>query len=152
MARGRSIRASLTALAALVGCADQGAGPAMPVRHDALPAAALAAGTAGSIPADGLLMVGMDASHVDDLLGRPERVMTAGPAQWWRYTMGKCAIDVFLIAQDPAGTLVVNHVTIGAGPGPGAGTLLAQPCEKLATHLNQAATRSEAPSPELQEH
>jgi hypothetical protein len=124
MAHGRTIRASLMALASLpallAGCAADSVVPGDPalVSPDdpapAVAAAKAAPAAAGELP-DGLVLVGMESGRVDDLLGRPEMVMNAGPAQWWRYELGDCAIEVFLIAPtDAAGPdeLVVSHVTV----------------------------------------
>jgi hypothetical protein len=123
MSRGRTIRAALLALAgpllALTGCAANGSAPdpagAMPPGSPS-PATnpALAAANVAGKPPGGLALVGLEAGQLDRLLGQPELVMNAGPAQWWRYPLGDCVIEVFLIETSEQGRprQEVSHVRI----------------------------------------
>ncbi len=165
MAHGRTIRMALVPLAGalLAACAADSVvpgGPPLVVRTEPAPPppasamAGAATGAADELP-DGMLLVGMTAGRVDDLLGRPEMVMNAGPAQWWRYAVGGCTVEVFLIARDSADAddLVVSHVTVHSPARPGAETDL-QSCRKPGADVAQAASLAlaDATSPASRMH
>jgi hypothetical protein len=152
MAHGRTIRMALAPLAGalLAACAADSVvpgGPPLVVRTEPAPpppvpataTATAATGAADGLP-DGMLLVGMTASRVDDLLGRPEMVMNAGPAQWWRYAVGGCTVEVFLIARDSADPddLVVSHVAVRSSARPGTETDL-RSCRKPGADVARAA-------------
>ncbi|HWL67195.1 MAG TPA: hypothetical protein VNS22_02300 [Geminicoccus sp.] len=63
-------------------------------------------------------LVGMNAHQLDAMFGTPEMVMNAGPAQWWRFHLDGCAIEVFLITTEKG--MVVRHAAVerqlDAGP------------------------------------
>jgi hypothetical protein len=86
---------------------------------------------------------------VDDLFGQPEMVMNAGQAQWWRYALSSCAIDVFLIGRNGAEDMVVSHVSVRTTSG--ALALDTQSCQQLDARLSQTA-RAEAELPAVQSH
>lgn len=165
MAHGRTIRMVLVPLAGalLAACAADSVVPGDPplvVRTEPAPpppapATAGAATGAADELSDGLLLVGMTASRVDDLLGRPEMVMNAGPAQWWRYAVGGCIVEVFLIARDSADPddLVVSHVAVHSPARPSAETDL-QSCRKPGADVAQAASLAmvDAASPASRMH
>jgi hypothetical protein len=148
MAHGRTIRVILAPLAGalLAACAADSVvpgGPPLVVRTEppspAPPSPAVAAAKADEL-SDGLLLVGMTASHVDDLLGQPEMVMNAGPAQWWRYMVGGCTVEVFLIAEDSTepDELVVSHVAVRSQAGPDSATDL-RSCRRPGTGIARTA-------------
>lgn len=133
---------TLTAVAVmLAGCAggDGIPGQASNVRpsasHD--PAVATAAERPSFALPAGVILVGLDASRIDDLFGRPEMVMVAGRAQWWRYAMGRCAIDVFLMRDGRTDDLVVSQV--GVRPVAGTSRLGGEPCPALDADADRSA-------------
>ncbi|WP_157505559.1 hypothetical protein [Geminicoccus roseus] len=75
--------------------------------------AQMAADVAGR-PSGGLALVGLEVDQLDRMLGQPELVMNAGPAQWWRYPFGDCVVEVFLIKTSDRGRerQEVSHVRI----------------------------------------
>jgi hypothetical protein len=74
-------------------------------------------------------LVGMNARQLDAMFGTPEMVMNAGPAQWWRFHLDGCAVEVFLITTEEG--MVVRHAAVerqlDAGPAP----VLAPACTDL---------------------
>lgn len=79
----------------LAGCASLPAEPVTPATRY-LPVAAKVADPS-AVP----VAIGMDAGQVGAMLGSPVMIMAEGPAEWWRYAKGDCAMDVFLL-RDPA--------------------------------------------------
>ena len=96
-ARARSAGLAVLVLCTgmLAGCASLPTAPATP----AAPYLPVAAATAE--PAVTPIAIGMDAGQVGAMLGSPVMIMAEGPAEWWRYAKGDCAMDVFLL-RDPA--------------------------------------------------
>jgi hypothetical protein len=88
---------------------------------------------------DGLVLVGMDLHRLDDLFGQPEMVMSAGQAHWWRYAMGGCSIEMFLMP-GASGDLLVSHVAVR--PLPDLPVQRAESCRKLDASLAPAAEAS----------
>ena len=151
MSPWRTVAASSIALAGasamLAGCAGSPAISEQPpaVRQDSsLSIAAPAWSVESDLPKG--LAIGMQSDRVDELLGSPEVVMTAGRAQWWRYASGTCAIDVFMISDDPVARFTVSHVVVRSKPGQG--PLADRPCQQMDARLD-AQAHAEASLPDV---
>ena len=83
----------LTGCAASDGRPPGDAGPAAVPTPDGLPA----------LPS-GARLIGLDGGALEGLLGRPTLVRSERQAQYWRYSLGECQLDLFLYAE-PAGGL-----------------------------------------------
>ena len=87
--------AAVVAAGGLAGCAGAGGGPGalgaaespVPLRLPDLP------------PEVGLM--GMEQDALEDLFGQPSVQRAEQPAEYWRYSLGRCQLDVFLYP-DPA--------------------------------------------------
>ena len=107
--------AALGGMALLGGCAAGGAEIGQPhlVRHDGTGQGILIPVAALSRPSpEQLALVGMDANHVDDLFGPPQLALSAGDAQWWRYPLGACTLDVFMLHSSSTRNMIVSHVSV----------------------------------------
>jgi hypothetical protein len=103
MAAGRAVPGLvplLPLLASACAAADGGA-PARDV--SAARAPTMAAATPGApLPEGGVQLVGLGAGELEGLLGRPALVRSEEDAQYRRYSLGSCQLDLFLYA-DPGG-------------------------------------------------
>ncbi len=81
----------LTGCAAMGGRAPGDVGAAAEPTLDGLPA----------LPS-GARLIGLDGGALEGLLGRPTLVRSERQAQYWRYSLGECQLDLFLYAE-PAG-------------------------------------------------
>lgn len=128
--RGLAAVPALCVALALSACATT-APP--PPAASAPAAAAVAAKPAW--PAD-VRLVGMDSREVEGLLGAPVMLRREQPAQYWRYSHGGCAIDMFLYADAATGALRVAHVAVRPD---GARAPLSNPrCEQMQASLGGA--------------
>ncbi|WP_222182387.1 hypothetical protein [Geminicoccus harenae] len=97
------------------------------------PAAMAPAEPASVIAADALPrrldLVGMNARQLDAMFGKPEMVMNAGPAQWWRFHLDGCAVEVFLITTEEG--MVVRHAAVERQLDTGPAPILAPACTDL---------------------
>ncbi|WP_159715910.1 hypothetical protein [Geminicoccus flavidas] len=122
MQSGSSRLAAAGLLVLATGCS------APPPPTAAAPAAASPVIAADALPRR-LDLVGMNARQLDAMFGKPEMVMNAGPAQWWRFHLDGCAVEVFLVTTDQG--MVVRHAAVerqlDAGPAP----VLAPACTDL---------------------
>ncbi len=57
----------------------------------------------GAQLAPGLHLVGLDGTALEGLLGQPSLVRREQQAQYWRYSLGTCQLDLFLYAEPDAG-------------------------------------------------
>lgn len=55
-------------------------------------------------------LVGLGSTDLEGLLGRPALLRSERQAQYWRYTMGSCQLDLFLYAERDAGPARVLYV------------------------------------------
>ncbi|HEX2525199.1 MAG TPA: hypothetical protein VHL31_02720 [Geminicoccus sp.] len=134
----------LVGMAALGGCAssDPSVAQAQLVRQDLVFAASPVASPVLPSSSD-LALVGMDAQRVDDLFGSPEIALRAGQAQWWRYPLGVCALDIFMLESTSTADMVVSHVSVR--PMAGASGVGLEACRELDVQLG----RTDQPVPRL---
>ena len=52
----------------------------------------------------GIRLIGLGGGELEGLLGRPTLVRSERQAQYWRYSLGECQLDLFLYAE-PASAL-----------------------------------------------
>lgn len=55
-------------------------------------------------------LVGLGSTDLEGLLGRPALLRSERQAQYWRYTLGSCQLDLFLYAERDAGPARVVYV------------------------------------------
>lgn len=91
---------------------------------------------------DGVRLVGLGGSDLEGLLGRPALLRSEQRAQYWRYTLGRCQLDLFLYAERDAGPARV--VYLDARPAGDASPERAATCARL-----RSALRGEPPPPPL---
>ena len=108
------------ALVALAGCADTGARPETAVAP--IP----------GLPA-GVSLIGLGGGELAGVMGEPALVRAEGPAEYRRYGLAGCQLDLFLFT-DPAGG-VPRVVYLDARPPVGAPPASAANCGRLAAQL-----------------
>ena len=85
---------------ALSACATGGPSPEAPTPERA-------AGLPGAIR-----LVGLDGSELEGLLGQPSLVRSEQSAQYRRYSLGSCQLDLFLYAERDAGPARVVYLDV----------------------------------------
>jgi hypothetical protein len=100
-AAGRAMPGLLPLLLLATACAAHGGAPA----RDLSTARAPTMVTSMEItppPQGGVQLVGLGGGELEGLLGHPTLVRSEHDAQYWRYGLGSCQLDLFLYA-DPSG-------------------------------------------------
>jgi hypothetical protein len=112
-------------LGLLAGCAADGSpsGPAAP-----------APGLAG-LPA-GATLIGLGGGDLAGVVGEPALVRQEDGAQYRRYRIGGCQLDLFLYTDPASGPARVAHLEVR--PQLGAEPAMAEACARLASHLRAA--------------
>jgi hypothetical protein len=80
----------------LAGCAAIGGPPAATQGGGA--ASALSRDGFPPVPSD-IRLIGLGSGDLEGLLGRPALVRSERQAQYWRYSLGACQLDLFLYAE-----------------------------------------------------
>jgi hypothetical protein len=81
----------------------------------------------------GVRLIGLGKSDLEGLLGRPSLVRSEQQAQYWRYSLGPCQLDLFLYAE-PTGA-PARVVYLDARPSSYASVMEAGMCGELAAFL-----------------
>lgn len=55
-------------------------------------------------------LAGLEGADLQDLLGRPALLRSEQQAQYWRYTIGGCQLDLFLYAEHDNGPARVVYI------------------------------------------
>lgn len=92
-----------------------------------------------TLPADGAL-VGLAGGEVEGMMGEPILIRADGPAQYWRYSLGGCQLDLFLYADAAAGRPRVAYLDVR--PSRGVDLRTRDACAELGRRL-----RAEPPAP-----
>jgi hypothetical protein len=102
-AAGRAAPSLLPLLLLLAtACAAGGGAPARDLSIAARASTTAAATRSAPLPRSGAQLVGLVGSELEELLGQPTLVRSEQDAQYWRYSLGSCQLDLFLYA-DPSG-------------------------------------------------
>jgi hypothetical protein len=123
--RPRALLVSL-AMCVLGGCASGGPGPGSSATVPEL----------ARLPADTAL-IGLRGGDLEGVMGRPALVRREGAAQYWRYGLAGCQLDLFLYADPESGSARVAY--LDARPALGAPPANAQACAHLARRLRAGA-------------
>ena len=91
----------LLAVCALGGCASGGAAPPPP------PSVAELA----RLP-DGATLIGLRSGDLEGVMGQPALVRQEGAAQYWRYGLAGCQLDLFLYADPRTGAAHVTYLDV----------------------------------------
>jgi hypothetical protein len=102
---GRAVL-GLSPLVLAAACGATGAGPPAPS-----PGVAAAPLSRPSLPS-GAQLVGFGGGDLVGLLGRPTLVRSEDHAQYWRYSLGGCQLDLFLHAEPSDGLARVVHLDV----------------------------------------
>jgi hypothetical protein len=103
--------------------------PARPVRVPELPG--------------GVQLVGLDSGDLETLLGQPTLVRSEQQAQYWRYNLGGCQLDLFLYADAKAGMARVVYLDVR--PSGHASLARVDACNEVAKRLRgENATHADA--------
>jgi hypothetical protein len=98
------------------------------------PVRSAAAPVAGLPP--GLAQIGLDSGDVQGAMGVPTLVHADGAAQYWRYGLGGCQLDLFLYA-DPGTSPRVAYLDVR--PSRGVDPRTRSTCATLASRLSHGA-------------
>jgi hypothetical protein len=98
--------------------------PARPVRVPELPG--------------GVQLVGLHSGDLETLLGRPTLVRSEQQAQYWRYNLGGCQLDLFLYTDAKAGLARVVYLDVR--PSGYASLASVDACAEVARRLRGEAT------------
>lgn len=109
-------------LSLLAACATVGPPPG-----PAVPAPELA-----GLPA-GTTLIGLGGGDLAGFMGEPALVRQEGGAQYWRYGIGGCQLDLFLYADPASGPARVAHLEVR--PELGAAPAAVEACARLAWRL-----------------
>lgn len=109
-------------LSLLAACASAG-----PPSGTAVPVLELA-----GLPA-GATLIGLGGGDLADFMGEPALVRQEGGAQYWRYGIGGCQLDLFLYADPASEPARVAHLEVR--PELGAAPAAAEACARLAWRL-----------------
>jgi hypothetical protein len=60
----------------------------------------------------GVQLVGLGSGDLQSLLGQPTLVRSEQQAQYWRYSLGGCQLDVFLYTEPGSGTTRVVYLDV----------------------------------------
>ncbi|HEX6014043.1 MAG TPA: hypothetical protein VFY87_20060 [Geminicoccaceae bacterium] len=82
-------------------CAADGSAPARDLSAARAPTTAVTTRSA-PLPRSGVHLAGLGGGELEGLLGPPTLVRSEQDAQYWRYSLGSCQLDLFLYA-DPGG-------------------------------------------------
>lgn len=129
MSRAFPIVPGLLAMLSLTGCAGT-AEVARPATAPALPV--------------GVALVGLAGGEVEGVMGEPSLIRADGTAQYWRYGLGGCQLDLFLYADAAANRPRVAWLDVRPSRGSGSATSAA--CAELARRLRTADVAT-APAP-----
>ena len=130
--RPRALLGSL-ALGVLAGCAPGGPPPGSTAHVPEL----------ARLPA-GATLIGLRGGDLRGVMGQPALIRDEGVAQYWRYGVAGCQLDLFLYADPTSGSARVTYLdvrpAVGVSP---AGT---EVCAHLASRL-RAGARPSTPEP-----
>ena len=100
---------------------------------------------AAKVPAlpSGVALLGLAGGEVEGVMGEPTLIRADGPAQYWRYGLGGCQLDLFLYADRAAGRPASPISTCGRRAAPTAPTRAG--CAELARRLRAEPVAAEAP-------
>ena len=98
-----------------------------------------------ALPA-GVTLIGLDGGDLEGLLGRPALVRSERQAQYWRYSLGACQLDLFLYAASAGAPSRVVYLDVRPTGYPTAGA--AAPCGELAGFLRGEPAPRPAERPE----
>jgi hypothetical protein len=96
--------AGLVAACGLAGCAG-GGGSALGVAETPVPL------RLPDLPPEVRLM-GMEQGALEDLFGQPSVQRAEQPAEYWRYSLGRCQLDVFLYPDSATGQQEVAYFDV----------------------------------------
>ena len=91
----------------------------------------------------GVALLGLAGGEVEGVMGEPTLIRADGPAQYWRYGLGGCQLDLFLYADPAAGRPRVAYLDVRPSRGTD-GTTRAG-CAELARRLRAEPVAAEAP-------
>ena len=99
---------------------------------------------APALPA-GVALVGLAGGEVEGVMGEPSLIRADGSAQYWRYGLGGCQLDLFLYADAAAARPRVAWLDVR--PSRGSDRATGAACTELARRLRtaDAAPATEAP-------
>jgi hypothetical protein len=97
--------ASVVALVVLGGCAGGGSAPVAGIAEAPAPL------RLPDLPPEVRLM-GMEQDRLESLFGEPSVQRTEQPAQYWRYSLGRCQLDVFLYPDPQTGRQEVAYFEV----------------------------------------
>jgi hypothetical protein len=101
MAAGRAVPGLVPLLLLAAACAADGGAPDRDLSAARAPTTAAATRIVPP-PWGGVQLVGLGGGELEGLLGQPALVRSEQDAQYWRYNLGGCQLDLFLYA-DPRG-------------------------------------------------
>ena len=130
--RPRALLGSL-ALSVLAGCAPGGPPPG-----STAPAPELA-----RLPA-GATLIGLRGGDLRGVMGQPALIRHEGVAQYWRYGVAGCQLDLFLYTDPTSGSARVTYLDVR--PAVGVSPAGAEACAHLASRL-RAGARPSTPEP-----
>jgi hypothetical protein len=102
MAAGRAVPGLVPLLLLAAACAADGGAPARDLSAARAQTTAAAATRTAPPPRSGVRLVGLGGGELEGLLGQPALVRSEQGAQYRRYDLGGCQLDLFLYA-DPSG-------------------------------------------------
>lgn len=111
----------------LAGCAGTGANP----EHVSLP------GALGRLPA-GVTLIGMGGGDLEGMMGEPALIRAEGAAEYRRYGLAGCQVDLFLVAPRAEEAPRVVHVDVR--PAAGTPPAVAADCRRLGAGLRPDRT------------
>ena len=91
----------------------------------------------------GATLIGLGGGDVEGVMGRPALVRQEGGAQYWRYSLAGCQLDLFLYADPTAGSVRVAYLDARAGTSERRPRERAA-CADLAARLRAGVTPSRA--------
>ena len=91
----------------------------------------------GRLPA-GVSLIGLGGGDLEGMMGTPALIRDEGTAEYWRYGVADCQLDLFLFAdrakEQPRVVYVDVRPAVGASPD------AAADCRRLGAHLRVAPT------------
>ena len=110
----------------------------------AAPGPAATAAGLGRVPA-GLTLIGLGGGDLEGVMGEPALVRAEGSAQYWRYGIAGCQLDLFLFADQAAGPPRVAYLDVR--PARGTPPTVAADCSLLAARLRTGTPPAPAAKP-----